>query len=161
MTLNLLDDTYNNFQNFNCIIIIQHLSKEKIIKKVTVSVSIYIKARLHGKYFFQKYFSEIFIKCFKTFRNVYMKCAWNSKLWSVENPVQQWIAERKQLSVCYCNLGLNTYMKCGQKVHFRERPKSDYFRSATSDRDNKWFFVLGLGTRFLLTLLLVSSQGLS
>ena len=41
---------------------------------------------------------------------------------------------------------------------FRERAKSAYFRSASSDRDNKWIFVLGLGTRFLLALLLVSSQ---
>ena len=49
------------------------------------------------------------------------------------------------------------YAKCSQKLLFRERAKSDYFRSASSDRDNKWVFVLGLGTRFLLALLLVSS----
>ena len=30
-------------------------------------------------------------------------------------------------------------MKYGQKVLFRERAKSAYFRSATSDSDNKWF----------------------
>ena len=41
---------------------------------------------------------------------------------------------------------------------FRERAKSAYFRSASSDVDTKLFFVLGVGTRFLLALLLVSSQ---
>ena len=34
------DDSYNNNSNFNCLIIIQHILKEKIIKRV-VSVSIY------------------------------------------------------------------------------------------------------------------------
>ena len=33
-----------------------------------------------------------------------------------------------------------------KKCFFRERAKSDYFQSASSDRENKWFFVLGLGT---------------
>ena len=37
-------------------------------------------------------------------------------------------------------------------------PTHCYFRSASSGRDNKWFFVSGLGTRFLLALLLVSSE---
>ena len=46
-----------------------------------------------------------------------------------------------------------TYAKYGKKVLFRERAK----RSASSYRDNKRFFVLGLGTGFLLALLLVSS----
>ena len=52
-------------------------------------------------------------------------------------------------------LDINYYTnaKCGQKVLFSERAKSAYFRSASSDRDNKLFFLLGLGTRFLLALL--------
>ena len=41
---------------------------------------------------------------------------------------------------------------------FRERGNSVYFRSASSNRDNKLLFVLGLGTRLLFTLLLASSQ---
>ena len=32
------------------------------------------------------------------------------------------------------------------KIFFRERAESAYFRSASSDRVNKLFFVLGLGT---------------
>ena len=28
--------------------------------------------------------------------------------------------------------------------------KSAYFRSASSDRDNKWFFLLGVGTTMLV-----------
>ena len=39
-----------------------------------------------------------------------------------------------------------THAKYGQRVLFRERAKSAYFWCASSGRDNKRLFVLGLGT---------------
>ena len=50
------------------------------------------------------------------------------------------------------------YAKCGGKVLFHERAKTAYCRSASSDRDNNIFFVLGLDTWFPLALFLVSGQ---
>ena len=44
-----------------------------------------------------------------------------------------------------------------ENVLFRECAKNAYFRSASSDSDNKLLFLLALGTRLLLALLLVSS----
>ena len=40
-----------------------------------------------------------------------------------------------------------------QKVLVRELAKSAYFRSASSESDNKWFSVEGLGTRLPLNTL--------
>ena len=61
--------------------------------------------------------------------------------------VQSWTSIREHMRNMY-----------GQTVHFRESVKSAYIRSASSDRDNKWYFLLGLVTKLLLALLLVSGQ---
>ena len=54
---------------------------------------------------------------------------------------------------------ISTHMRNFAKKCFSANiPKVLIFGLLSSDRDNKWFFVLGLGTRFLFVLLLVSSQ---
>ena len=89
---------------------------------------------------------------------VYRWRLWILKHWKKPTILRAFLWKFHSGHICTI-LDINCYTneKCGQKVLFRERAKSAYFRSASSDSDNKWLFALGLGTRFLLPLF-VSSQ---
>ena len=57
------------------------------------------------------------------------------------------------------DIKISTHMRTmAEKCFFHKCAKSAYFLSASSDMDNECFFLLGLGTRFLLAPLLVSKQ---
>ena len=88
-------------------------------------------------------------KLFKTFVKVYifMKALIVKKfsytLWRVKI-LKHWIKHYNlgHMSVDICEIW--------QKVLVRELAKSAYFRSASSESENKWFSVEGLGTRLPL-----------